>query len=116
MKGLKVNLNSSAIGTNGNAIAGLYAAGELAEGILGNNRLDGNARLDCVYLAESLANMPVAVEDQGKLIQRLVRASTMRTSLRKASTVTTASTVIRCWLWCSIGRAAVRRGGDHARR
>ena len=48
MSGLEVDLNSSVIGTNGKAITGLYAAGELAGGIHGNNRLGGNSLLDCV--------------------------------------------------------------------
>merc|ERR1712137_1052782 len=33
---------------NGKAIPGLYAAGEVAGGVHGNNRLGGNSLLDCV--------------------------------------------------------------------
>ena len=47
MSGLEVDLNSSVIGTNGKAITGLYAAGELVGGIHGNNSLKGNSLLDC---------------------------------------------------------------------
>ena len=48
MSEIEVDLNSSVIGTNGKAIIGLYAAGELAGGIHGNNSLGGNSLLDCV--------------------------------------------------------------------
>ena len=57
MNGLEVDLNSSVIGTNGKAIFGLYAAGELAGGIHDNNRLGRKSMLDFVYLVASLANM-----------------------------------------------------------
>merc|ERR1712013_269386 len=40
--------NSNVIGSKGEAIPGLYAAGELAGGVHGNNRLGGNSLLDCV--------------------------------------------------------------------
>merc|ERR1711957_885327 len=48
MGGLEVDVNSNVIGANGKAITGLYAAGEIAGGIHGNNRLGGNSLLDCV--------------------------------------------------------------------
>merc|ERR1712063_141395 len=47
MGGLEVNTDSSVIGENG-PVAGLYAAGEVAGGVHGNNRLGGNSLLDCV--------------------------------------------------------------------
>merc|ERR1711918_311846 len=40
--------NSACINSNGKAIPGLYAAGEVAGGVHGNNRLGGNSLLDCV--------------------------------------------------------------------
>merc|ERR1712003_45970 len=40
--------DSACIGANGKAIPGLYAAGEVAGGVHGNNRLGGNSLLDCV--------------------------------------------------------------------
>ena len=49
MSGLEVDLNSSVIGTNVRTIIGLYAAGELAGGIHGNNRLGSKSMLDCVF-------------------------------------------------------------------
>merc|ERR1719183_2096144 len=48
MGGLEVDKDSACIAQNGKAIPGLYAAGEVAGGIHGNNRLGGNSLLDCV--------------------------------------------------------------------
>merc|ERR1712232_678254 len=48
MGGLEVDVNSNCIGAGGKPIPGLYAAGEIAGGIHGNNRLGGNSLLDCV--------------------------------------------------------------------
>merc|ERR1719327_1511870 len=48
MGGLEIDTDSACIGANGKAIPGLYAAGEVAGGVHGNNRLGGNSLLDCV--------------------------------------------------------------------
>ena len=40
--------NSNVVTTEGRPIKGLYAAGEIAGGVHGNNSLDGNSLLDCV--------------------------------------------------------------------
>merc|ERR1712194_467036 len=48
MGGLEVDVDSACLGSDGKAIPGLYAAGEVAGGIHGNNRLGGNSLLDCV--------------------------------------------------------------------
>merc|ERR1712241_1070491 len=48
MGGLEIDVNSAVVGSNGQAIPGLYAAGEVAGGVHGNNRLGGNSLLDCV--------------------------------------------------------------------
>merc|ERR1740120_522135 len=48
MGGLEIDVNSAVVNSNGKAIAGLYAAGEVAGGVHGNNRLGGNSLLDCV--------------------------------------------------------------------
>merc|ERR1719299_163439 len=48
MGGLEVDVDSAVLGPSGKAIPGLYAAGEVAGGIHGNNRLGGNSLLDCV--------------------------------------------------------------------
>merc|ERR1712232_442401 len=47
MGGLEVTADAEVIGKTG-VIPGLYAAGEIAGGIHGNNRLGGNSLLDCV--------------------------------------------------------------------
>jgi len=49
MGGLEIDVDSAVISTeSGKAIPGLYAAGEVAGGVHGNNRLGGNSLLDCV--------------------------------------------------------------------
>merc|ERR1712070_1096434 len=48
MGGLQVTPESEVVGARGVKIDGLYAAGEIAGGIHGNNRLGGNSLLDCV--------------------------------------------------------------------
>merc|ERR1712151_611678 len=48
MGGLEIDVNSLVVNAEGKAIKGLYAAGEVAGGIHGNNRLGGNSLLDCV--------------------------------------------------------------------
>jgi flavocytochrome c len=47
MGGLEINSDSQVIGASG-PIPGLFAAGEVAGGIHGRNRLGGNSLLDCV--------------------------------------------------------------------
>merc|ERR1712227_764518 len=47
MGGFEVTKDAEVIGKSG-VIGGLYAAGEIAGGIHGNNRLGGNSLLDCV--------------------------------------------------------------------
>merc|ERR1719217_1792588 len=47
MGGLQVTPESECVGPTGRRIDGLYAAGEIAGGIHGNNRLGGNSLLDC---------------------------------------------------------------------
>merc|ERR1712038_1086340 len=48
MGGLEIDCDSAVYGQDGNIIPGLYAAGEVAGGVHGNNRLGGNSLLDCV--------------------------------------------------------------------
>merc|ERR1719420_1111032 len=48
MGGLEIDVDSAVVNGNGQAIPGLYAAGEVAGGVHGNNRLGGNSLLDCV--------------------------------------------------------------------
>merc|ERR1719420_824756 len=49
MGGLEIDTNCAVLGPRG-PIKGLYAAGEVAGGVHGNNRLGGNSLLDCVVL------------------------------------------------------------------
>merc|ERR1719317_776061 len=46
--GLEIDVDSAVCGADGKAIPGLYAAGDVAGGVHGNNRLGGNSLLDCV--------------------------------------------------------------------
>merc|ERR1712226_1388448 len=48
MGGLEIDCDSAVLDKDGKAIPGLYAAGEVAGGVHGNNRLGGNSLLDCV--------------------------------------------------------------------
>lgn len=48
MGGVEINVNTEVLDTEGNAIPGLYAAGEVTGGIHGGNRLGGNAIVDTV--------------------------------------------------------------------
>merc|ERR1719210_2665976 len=48
MGGLEIDTDSAVIGNNKKPIKGLYATGEVAGGVHGNNRLGGNSLLDCV--------------------------------------------------------------------
>merc|ERR1719387_1756545 len=49
MGGLEIDVDSAVISNStGKPIPGLYAAGEVAGGVHGNNRLGGNSLLDCV--------------------------------------------------------------------
>ncbi len=48
MGGVKINTEAEVIGTDGNVIPGLFAAGEVTGGVHGGNRLGGNAVADFV--------------------------------------------------------------------
>lgn len=48
MGGVKINTKAQVIGTDGQVIPGLYAAGEVTGGIHGTNRLGGNAIADII--------------------------------------------------------------------
>merc|ERR1712167_418796 len=48
MGGLKINTDAEVLTTGDKVLQGLYAAGEVAGGIHGENRLGGNSLLDCV--------------------------------------------------------------------
>lgn len=48
MGGVKINPNAEVIGTDGNVIKNLFAAGEVTGGVHGGNRLGGNAVTDII--------------------------------------------------------------------
>ena len=48
MGGLKINSQAQVLNKNGKVVSGLYAAGEVAGGIHGSNRLGGNATADAL--------------------------------------------------------------------
>merc|ERR1711937_667975 len=48
MGGLAIDVDSQCLDASEKKIPGLYAAGEVAGGVHGNNRLGGNSLLDCV--------------------------------------------------------------------
>jgi flavocytochrome c len=59
MGGLEIDANSLVLNESGKPIKGLYAAGEIAGGVHGNNRLGGNSLLDCVVFGRVAAKAAV---------------------------------------------------------
>merc|ERR1712100_198874 len=55
MGGLAIDESSRVLNPKNQAIAGLYATGEVAGGVHGNNRLGGNSLLDCVVFGRVAA-------------------------------------------------------------
>lgn len=53
MGGVEINTDTQVLDTEGNVIAGLYAAGEVTGGIHGGNRLGGNAIVDTVVFGKT---------------------------------------------------------------
>merc|ERR1712241_659849 len=60
MGGLEIDCDSAVLDKTGKAIPGLYAAGEVAGGVHGNNRLGGNSLLDCVVFGRVAAKAACA--------------------------------------------------------
>lgn len=56
MGGVQINTDAQVLGTNGEAILGLYAAGEVTGGIHGTNRLGGNAIPDTIVFGRVAGN------------------------------------------------------------
>ena len=61
MGGVTIDPETHVLDTDGNAIPGLYAAGEITGGIHGANRLGGNAVVDTVVFGK-LAGENAATE------------------------------------------------------
>ena len=80
MGGLETDQNSAVLGADSKPVLAFYAAGEVAGGVHGNNRLGGNSRLDCVVFGR-VAGVACAQYMQGDLSRRLlVKASLGRNS------------------------------------
>lgn len=60
MGGLKINTNTEVLNTEGNAIPGLYAAGEVTGGIHGQNRIGGNAVADIIIFGRQAGTQSAA--------------------------------------------------------
>lgn len=60
MGGIKIDVETRVIGTDGNAIPGLYAAGEVCGGVHGSNRLGGNACADIFVFGRIAAESVLA--------------------------------------------------------
>merc|ERR1739848_292065 len=71
MGGLEIDCDSAVYGKTGKVIPGLYAAGEVAGGVHGNNRLGGNSLLDCVVFgrvaAQAACKWMFGAQDQFRL-------------------------------------------------
>ncbi len=59
MGGVKINTSAEVIDTDGNAIPGLFAAGEVTGGVHGGNRLGGNAVADIVIFGRIAAESAI---------------------------------------------------------
>ena len=60
MGGVKINTAAEVINTEGKAIPGLFAAGEVTGGVHGGNRLGGNAVADIVIFGRIAAESAIA--------------------------------------------------------
>merc|ERR1712057_130173 len=65
MGGLEITADSEVVSPSGK-IPGLYAAGEIAGGVHGNNRLGGNSLLDCVVFGRVAAKAAIKYTFGGK--------------------------------------------------
>ena len=62
MGGVVINTDTQVLDTEGNAIPGLYAAGEVTGGIHGANRVGGNALVDCITYGRIAGRTVAALE------------------------------------------------------
>lgn len=73
MGGLKIDTTAQVLDQEGNAIQGLYAAGEVTGGVHGGNRLGGNAVLDIVVFGRIAGESAVSyVEANGGHTERTI--------------------------------------------
>ena len=62
MGGVKINAKTQVVGTDGQIISGLFAAGEVTGGIHGSNRLGGNALADTIVFGRIAGKNVVALK------------------------------------------------------
>ena len=60
MGGIKINTMANVLNTNGEAVPGLFAAGEVTGGVHGANRLGGNAVADIEVFGKIAADSALA--------------------------------------------------------
>lgn len=66
MGGLKINTQAQVLNTTGQAITGLYAAGEVTGGIHGQNRIGGNAVADIIIFGRQAGNQAASFVSENK--------------------------------------------------
>ncbi|KAI6157376.1 Flavocytochrome c [Pisolithus tinctorius] len=72
MGGLEIDSESRVVGKDGKPIPGLYAAGEVAGGVHGANRLGGSSLLGCVVFGRVSGDSAAAylLQTTGKLVEK----------------------------------------------
>lgn len=72
MGGLEIDAESRVIGEDGKPIPGLFAAGEVAGGVHGANRLGGSSLLGCVVFGRVSGDSAAAylLQTAGKLVEK----------------------------------------------
>jgi len=91
MGGLEIDEKSRVLDHKGHHVKGLYAAGEVAGGVHGNNRLGGNSLLDCVVFGRVSA-LDCADYMLGKDVKKVdIRALAAKATAAEAAKATAAA-------------------------
>ena len=64
MGGLHINTHTEVLDGNGNVIPGLFAAGEVAGGLHGNNRVGGNSIAEIVIFGRQAGQQVALYQSQ----------------------------------------------------
>ena len=96
MGGLRVDAQSRVLGKDGSPIKGLYAVGEVAGGVHGENRLGGNSLLECAVFGRMVGQslqvkQPSTITSQ-PAVKETVKPMTTRSEVEKHNTVSD------CWV------------------